>query len=280
MREMMGLVVTDHFKKMVDSVFTESLALIEQSALAFEQNNPSFEQTDPPVEQATKSFEQSTETFEQSTGRLVKFDLENSIEDQITLEKVQIDDNKLDQVNPVSVDQFQLNLINGNSNQVNPVSVPIVQVDLPDEDSLNSGNPNERNSDKKGSEEENISEKENVIQEKEVKKKEENVANVDDKNESNYENLITQNGSLGKPSSTSRKTSKQFKENGTFQNGKKCQRIEDETNKHDSTNFGNGNGNGKVKSAPIFRKYVSPVAKARAKFLAAEPNSSKIMKLF
>jgi len=37
MREMMGLVVTDHFKRMVDSVLNESLALIEQTNLNMDQ---------------------------------------------------------------------------------------------------------------------------------------------------------------------------------------------------------------------------------------------------
>jgi hypothetical protein len=59
---MMDFVVTDHFKKMVDSVLSESLALIEQSAQSLEQSAKSLE-----VEKNTESFEQNTESFKENT---------------------------------------------------------------------------------------------------------------------------------------------------------------------------------------------------------------------
>ena len=126
MREMMGLVVTDHFKRMVDSVLNKSLALIEQTNLKLDQVNP-----------------------DQLNPDQVKLDQVNP--DQVNpdcIEVMQVLEN-LEQVKP---DQEISDAAEGNPNQVNRDQTNTDQVN-PVQDSGNlftkslspENNPNQQN---------------------------------------------------------------------------------------------------------------------------------------
>jgi hypothetical protein len=297
---MMDFVVTDHFKKMVDSVLSESLALIEQSAqsleqsakpLELEQNTKSFEQTSPSIEQTNGTFEQAIESFEQTSQSFeqtsqsfeqtsqsfkqitesieksiesvdtqhINLDQCNSVddpnEDGIPLDKAQPDDVKLDQTNPVSV-----NPVTDDSDQVKPD--PIVKVH-PNGDVLNSGNP--------------VEEKPNLVDPDEAKQEVNIPAENDVKNE---EKLLQE-----KPKSNSEESITQLRDYAITQNGSDRPKLSNGETKtkqlrefhHEKEDQHNPYlGILKAKTfGPTYRKFASPVAIARARFLANELNSSK-----